>query len=68
MMQALVEIGASGCRFLVAGRVQDGVFRTLDDLVIPPGVDSDLLQAVPEHEFRSDTSSTQVRNNAGAGS
>ncbi len=68
MMQALVEIGASGCRFLVAGRVQDGVFRTLDDLVIPPGVDSDLLQAVPEREFRSDTSSTQIRNNAGAGS
>jgi hypothetical protein len=66
MMQALMEIGESGCRFLVAGRVQDGVFRTLDDLDIPQGVKPDLLQGVPESEFRSDTSSTQVRNSTGA--
>ena len=66
MMQALVEISESGCRFLVAGRVQDGVFRTLDDLDIPQGINPDLLQGVPESAFRSDTSSTQVRNSTGA--
>ena len=65
MVQALQEIGASGCRFLVAGRLHDGVFATLDDLVIPQGVDSGVLQALPESEFRSDASSTQIRTSAG---
>lgn len=65
MVRALEEIGAAGCRFLVAGRIEDGLFRTLDDIVLPVGIDPDLLQAVPENEFRNDASSTQIRQSAG---
>lgn len=66
MVRALEEISAAGCRFLVAGRTEEGRFRTLGDLVLPKGIDPDLLQAVPESEFRNDASSTQIRLSAGS--
>ncbi len=61
MLSALSHIRASGCRFLVAGRTQGGVFRTLDDVVVPPGFD-DLFEAIPESRFRADVSSTELRS------
>ena len=57
---ALEDIRARGCRFLVAGRVHDGAFRTLADLVIPGGFE-DLFIALPENAFRVDLSSTEMR-------
>ena len=61
MLSALSHIRASGCRFLVAGRTQGGVFRTLADVAVPPGFD-DLFEAIPESRFRADVSSTELRS------
>ena len=61
MLSALSGIRAAGCRFLVAGRTQQGVFRTLADIAMPPGFD-DLFEAIPESRFRSDISSTELRS------
>ena len=57
---AIAELGALGCRFLVYGRVDGGVFKTLRDLALPPALDA-LCTGVPEDQFRSDLSSTQLR-------
>jgi hypothetical protein len=57
---ALHIIRGHGCRFIVAGRERDGVFRTLADLTIPPRCE-DLFSALPERIFRSDLSSTAIR-------
>lgn len=57
---ALAEIRGQGCRFLVAGRVDKGVFRTLADIAIPPGFE-DLFVELPEAVFRADISSTAIR-------
>jgi hypothetical protein len=57
---ALAAIRAQGCRFVVAGRVRDGVFRTLADIAIPEGF-RDLFVELPERLFRSDLSSTAIR-------
>ena len=61
MLSALSSIRTAGCRFLVAGRIQGGVFRTLADVAVPPGFD-DLFQAIPESRFRADVSSTELRS------
>lgn len=61
MLTALAEIWASGCRFLVAGRQQDGRFCTLADVPIPQGF-TPLFQAIPESRFRADISSTELRS------
>ncbi len=62
---ALEAIRRQGCRFLVAGRVVDGVFQSLDGALIPDGFD-DLFLALPEALFRVDISSTEIRaRNAG---
>ena len=37
MLRALAEIWALGCRFLVAGREENGAFRTLADVAVPQG-------------------------------
>ena len=58
--RALEEIRAAGCRFLVAGRIEGGEFRTLEDMAIPRGF-ADLFQAIPESAFRADLSSTELR-------
>ena len=57
---ALDSIRANGCRFLVAGRVEDGVFRTLADIAIPTDF-RDLFVELPERAFRLDLSSTEIR-------
>ncbi|MCE2463541.1 MAG: CinA family protein [Dehalococcoidia bacterium] len=61
MLSALSSIRTAGCRFLVAGRMQGGVFRTLADVAVPPGFD-DLFEAIPESRFRADVSSTELRS------
>ena len=60
MLAALLELRRLSCRFLVAGRVDGGVFRTLDHVDIPRGV-KDMFAQIPESAFRSDLSSTQLR-------
>jgi hypothetical protein len=57
---ALAHIRDRGCRFLVAGRAVDGVFRTLRDIAIPPGF-AELFGELPEASFRVDLSSTAIR-------
>jgi nicotinamide mononucleotide (NMN) deamidase PncC len=57
---ALAYIRAQGCRFLVAGRVQDEVFQTLETTSTPTVFD-DLFVALPERMFRVDISSTEIR-------
>jgi hypothetical protein len=61
MLAALEEIQTCGCRFLVAGRVDDaGVFQKAADLPTPDGF-SDLFHPIPDHYFRLDISSTAIR-------
>lgn len=57
---AFAHIRAHGCRFLVAGRLDDGVFRTLRDLELPAGA-RELMIELPEALFRVDVSSTSIR-------
>jgi hypothetical protein len=61
MLTALAEIWAAGCRFLVAGRHQDGHFHTLSEVPIPQGF-RPLFQEIPESRFRADISSTVLRS------
>lgn len=60
MHDALDEMRALGCRFLVAGRLVEGRFRTLAEADLPAG-SGDLFSAVPESLFRVDLSSTELR-------
>lgn len=60
MVAALEQVRASGCRFLVAGRVDGDVFRTLDDVEVPDAFE-DIFTPIPEAAFRDDTSSTELR-------
>ena len=60
MMMALAEMLAAGTRFLVAGREDQGVFKTLDDVPVPQGFQG-LFKDIPEDRFREDISSTQIR-------
>ncbi|MEE9367279.1 MAG: hypothetical protein V3V05_00290 [Pontiella sp.] len=48
-------------RFIVAGRLHDGVFQGLDNLNIPTGFES-LFIPIPENIFREDISSTELRS------
>ncbi|MXZ90959.1 MAG: hypothetical protein F4W95_11465 [Chloroflexi bacterium] len=62
MLTALAEMWASGSRFAVAGRTDDdGTFRTLADVNLPGGFHP-LFVDIPESAFRSDLSSTDIRN------
>ena len=65
MLLALEQMRKHNCRFLVAGRAEGNAFRTLSDVNIPDGFD-DMLQPIPESAFRSDISSTQIRQAQGA--
>lgn len=68
MLAALASIRQQGCRFLVAGRVdEDGAFRDITDLQIPDAF-TDLFQAIPGHLFRKDISSTELRRRGERGS
>ena len=58
---AFALIAAQGCSFLVAGRVKNGVFRTLADIDLPSLL-RPLFRELPERLFRVDLSSTAIRN------
>ena len=58
--QALAEMQALGCRFLVYGRCLQGVFKTAAQLALPDELAA-MCGNVPESEFRVDASSTAIR-------
>jgi hypothetical protein len=60
ILNALAEIRDLGCRFLVAGRVQAGVFRVLEHSDVPAEF-AEMFEALPESRFRVDISSTALR-------
>ena len=60
MMMALAEMLAAGTRFLVAGREDQGIFKTLNDVPVPQGFEA-LFDDLAEDQFREDISSTQLR-------
>lgn len=61
MHGALEEIGNSSGSFLVAVRIDAaGRIRTLNDIPVPRRF-ADLFAEIPEHRFRLDTSSSEIR-------
>ncbi len=61
MHVALDEIANSGGSFLVAVRIDAaGRVRTLNDIPVPRRY-ADLFTEIPEHRFRIDTSSSEIR-------
>jgi nicotinic acid mononucleotide adenylyltransferase len=61
MHVALEEIGNSGANFLVAVRIDATArVRTLRDIQVPRRY-ADLFSEIPEHRFRFDTSSSEIR-------
>jgi hypothetical protein len=61
MHVALEEIAHSGCSFLVAVRIDAaGRIRALSDIPVPRR-HADLFTEIPEHRFRLDTSSSEIR-------
>jgi Cytidylyltransferase-like len=61
MQVALDEIADSGCSFLVAVRIDAaGRVRALNDIPVPRRY-ADLFTEIPEHRFRFDTSSSEIR-------
>jgi Cytidylyltransferase-like len=61
MHDALEEIANSGGSFLVAVRIDAaGHVRALSDISVPPRY-ADLFSEIPEHRFRFDTSSSEIR-------
>jgi cytidylyltransferase-like protein len=61
MHMALEEIASSGGSFLVAVRIDAaGRVRALSDIPLP-GRYADLFTEIPEHRFRVDTSSSEIR-------
>jgi hypothetical protein len=61
MHDALEEIASSGGSFLVAVRVDAaGRIRALNDIPVPRRY-ADLFTEIPEHRFRVDTSSSEIR-------
>jgi hypothetical protein len=60
---ALIDLGARGCRFLVAGRATtSGKFLSLKEIQVP-GWARLLFDEIEEQEFRLDLSSTVLRTN-----
>jgi hypothetical protein len=59
-LAAMSEIRRNGCGFIVAGRVTDDGFKTVQDLDIPAEYRS-MLQEIPRDVFREDVSSTEIR-------
>ena len=60
MLIALEETRGLGCSFLVAGRWDGADFRGLNDVSIPEGFE-EMFSSIPQEEFRSDVSSTELR-------
>ena len=66
MHLALEEIAKSGASFLVAVRIDAaGRVRTLNDIQVPRRY-AGLFTEIPEHRFRLDTSSSEIRARARA--
>jgi hypothetical protein len=66
MHEALEEIANSGSSFLVAVRLDAaGRVRALNDIPVPRRY-ADLFTEIPEHRFRVDTSSSEIRARARA--
>src|SRR5947209_8585488 len=66
MHEALEEIANSGGSFLVAVRLDAaGRIRALNDIPVPRRY-ADLFTEIPEHRFRLDTSSSEIRARRGA--
>jgi hypothetical protein len=64
MHVALEEIGSSGASFLVAVRIDTaGRLRALSDIAVPRRY-ADLFTEIPEHRFRLDISSSEIRASA----
>jgi hypothetical protein len=61
MHRALELIHQRGCRFLTAGRVENGAWHELPDLRLPRNI-ADLFEPISESEFRVDISSTELRS------
>lgn len=57
---AIARIAGLGCRFLVFGRAADGGFQSLVGLELPAALQA-LCDEVPEEVFRTDISSTEMR-------
>ena len=68
MLHAFTRIRESGCRFLVAARLDSssGRVRTLADCSVPRGYER-LFEAIPASDFRIDISSTELRERRRAG-
>jgi hypothetical protein len=61
MHLALEEMARSGCSFLVAARIDNAArVRTLSHIPVPRR-HADLFSEIPEHRFRFDTSSSEIR-------
>ena len=60
LAQSLAIVKDHGCRFIVAGRLADGRFQTLSNVVLPLGY-ADLFIELPEKLFRADISSSAIR-------
>ena len=58
----LARFAALQTRFVVAGRLLNGVFQSMDDLAVPGGFE-ELFVPIPERLFREDISSTELRGN-----
>ena len=57
---AIAAIAASGCRFLVFGRLVEGKFCPLEGLDLPPAL-RQLCEGIAEQTFRVDVSSSEIR-------
>ena len=58
--EAIEEIRAHNCRFLVFGRLVRSRFLECHDVAIPPRL-NEICQPVPRDQFRVDISSTRLR-------
>ncbi len=60
MLAALAEMWTGGTNFLVAGREDNGLFKTLADVAVPEGF-APMFKDLSEAQFREDISSTELR-------
>ena len=65
MLNSFKTIREAGCSFIVAGRLIDGDFVTLDEITLPEAI-KNLFEVLPEEVFRVDLSSTEIRKNNSA--
>ena len=65
LQTSLEAVGSLGCSFLVAGRLTESGFQSINDLPVPTEF-QDLFQSIPEDRFREDVSSSGIRNAANA--